>query len=158
MSPADAFDERVAAIREFNRYYISRMGFLNRSWASVISLTEARVLHEIYIRPSTTATEIGRLIAMDAGHLSRMLRKFETQGYITRKKPAGDGRQRLLAIAPKGRRAYDEWSTMARENVARVIRDLDEDQQSQVVDAMRCIKELIGKTVPIDNIGEPADA
>lgn len=139
----DMLAERIAAIRDFNRFYVPRMGFLNRKWTNMMSLTEARVIHEIYIRPSITASDIVRLIAIDGGYLSRVLRKFERTGYITRKKVAYDGRQRQLAITPKGRKAYDVWSKIAQENVESVLRNMDDATQLEMMDALHRVKTLI---------------
>lgn len=143
MPRTSPFNQRVDAVRDFNRYYVPRMGFLNRNWTNMMSLTEARVIHEIYIRPSITATEIIKIIAIDGGYLSRVLRKFESNGYILRKKLPRDGRQRVLSLTPKGRRAYDAWSVIARENVADAIRNLDEEHQIEILHAMQRIRSLI---------------
>lgn len=137
------FDERVDAVRDFNRFYVPRMGFLNRGWTKMMSLTEARVIHEIYIRPTVTACQIIETVDIDGGYLSRVLRKFESNGFITRKKVPYDGRQRLIALTPKGRRAYDAWSLIARENVAHAIRGLSEAEQAEMIAALQRVRDLI---------------
>lgn len=139
----DIILERVATIRDFHRFYVSRMGFLNRQWTNMMSLTEARVIHEIYIRPSITATEIVRLISIDGGYLSRVLRKFETGGFIARKNAVHDKRQRVLTITPKGRKMYDAWSKIAQENVLSVLLRMSDDEQVKMVDALMVIRDLI---------------
>jgi len=53
--------QRVAAVRDFNRFYTSRIGVLNEGYlSSRYSLTEVRVLYELAHRGSTTATELRR--------------------------------------------------------------------------------------------------
>ncbi len=143
MPRSTPFSQRVDAVRDFNRFYVPRMGFLDRGWTNMMSLTEARIIHEIYIRPSITASEIIKIIAIDGGYLSRVLRKFESNGYILRKKIPRDGRQRVLSLTAKGRRAYDAWSVIARENVAHAIRHLDEAHQVEILQAMQRIRALI---------------
>lgn len=135
--------QRVAFIRDFHRFYVSRMGFLDRKWTNMMSLTEARVIHEIYIRPSITATEIVGLIAIDGGYLSRVLAKFEKAGHIQRKSALHDKRQRVLTITPKGRKMYEAWSKIAQENVASVLRLMDDSEQQKMISALTDIRALI---------------
>ncbi len=139
----DILLQRVATIRDFHRFYVSRVGFLDRKWTSMLSLTEARVMHEIYIRQSVTATEIVELIAIDGGYLSRVLAKFATAGYIARKSALHDKRQRVLSITPKGRKTYEAWSKIAQDNVLSVLRLMSDDEQSRMVDALETVRILM---------------
>lgn len=139
----DILLQRVAAIRDFHRFYISRVGFLDRKWTSMLSLTEARVIHEIYTRPSVTATEIVELIAIDGGYLSRVLGKFSTSGYISRKSALHDKRQRVLTITPKGRKTYEAWSKIAQDNVLSVLRLMSDEEQASMVAALETVRALM---------------
>src|ERR1041385_3569658 len=110
--------DRVAAVRRFNRFYTQHLGVLRQGWLdSPFSLTEARVLYEIKARggapprrraqrgsgaAQTTATEIGRELGLDAGYLSRMLRRFDKLGLIRRQTSPDDGRQSFLSLTDKG--------------------------------------------------------
>ena len=70
-------------IRAFNRFYTREIGLLNRSLpATDLSLPEARVLYELAQAPEggRTAAEIGRTLAMDKAHLSRIVARFVTRG------------------------------------------------------------------------------
>ena len=139
----EIISKRITSIRDFHRFYISRVGFLDRKWASLLSLTEARILHEVYIHPATTATEIVSLIAIDGGYLSRLLRKFETAGYLVRKNAVHDKRQRVLSITPKGRKIYEAWSKIAQDNVMSMLHLMSDDEQQRMVDALEHVRELI---------------
>src|SRR5689334_3411417 len=89
--------QRVAAVRRFNRFYTQKLGVLQPAWLdSPFSLTEARVLYEITHRKGATATDIARDLALDAGYLSRILRRFHKSGLIRRQVSAADRRQSFL--------------------------------------------------------------
>src|ERR1700751_4569729 len=92
-------DQRIAAVRGFNRFYTRQIGVLRKTFLdSPYSLGEARVLYEIASGRSSTATAIGRALDLDAGYLSRVLRNFEKRGLIVRKSSPSDARQSHLAL------------------------------------------------------------
>jgi DNA-binding MarR family transcriptional regulator len=77
---------QIAAVRVFNRLYTRiiatlREGLLNSEYF----LSEVRVLYELATRQESTAREIAADLKLDAGYLSRMLRKLECAGLLSRK-------------------------------------------------------------------------
>ena len=75
----------VIALRAFNRFHTRFVGALDASYMdSGLSLVEARVLYEIVQRDGPVASDIQAALGLDAGYASRILRRFQTQGWIRR--------------------------------------------------------------------------
>lgn len=139
-NPAD----NIAAVRRFNRFYTQRLGVLQEAWLdSPFSLTEARVLYELTQRNDATATEIGNALDLDAGYLSRMLRSFEKQGLIARKASPSDGRQSLLSLTAKGRKAFQPLEEKSLKQVGASLEGLSATDQQRLLAAMGTITNLL---------------
>jgi DNA-binding MarR family transcriptional regulator len=79
--PYTIVESQIAAVRAFNRFYTRIIGTLREGLLnSEYSLSEARVLYELANSPESTAREIAVDLELDAGYLSRILRKFESGG------------------------------------------------------------------------------
>src|SRR3984885_13281504 len=137
-------DPRVAAVRRFNRFYTRQIGVLRKTFLdSPYSLAEARVLYEIANGHSTTASEIGRKLDLDAGYLSRTLRTFEKRGLIIRKKSARDARQSHLALSPRGRRAFAPLEERSQRDAEVMLGKLAIADRTRLTGAMRTIETLL---------------
>src|ERR1700689_4091157 len=97
---------RVEAIRCFNRFYTRKIGVLQEGFlGSAFSLTQGRVLYELAHREGPTATAVGAELGLDAGYLSRILRGFKKAGLINAERSSADGRETLLSLTARGRKA-----------------------------------------------------
>ena len=98
-------EERIAAIRRFNRLHTQKIGVLHEGYLrSPYNLAESRVIYELGARRQATASELARDLELDPGYLSRIVRRFDKQGLIARKPSASDRRQTELRLTPDGRR------------------------------------------------------
>jgi DNA-binding MarR family transcriptional regulator/GNAT superfamily N-acetyltransferase len=137
--------QRVAAVRRFNRFYTRNLGVLAHGWLdSPFSLTEARVLYEIKQRDRATASDIARDLGLDAGYLSRILRRFHKSGLIRKDVSPDDGRQSFLSMTARGRKAFGALETRTERQVGALLGRLTAPEQDHLLSAMRAIETLIG--------------
>src|SRR6266567_7616250 len=108
------FEEKIVAIRQFNRLFTRQIGVLREGLLhSPYSLTEARIIFELAQRISLTASDLCRELGLDAGYLSRLIAKLEQQGLIEKVRSETDGRQRILRLTGEREKALWLLSKLA---------------------------------------------
>jgi DNA-binding MarR family transcriptional regulator/GNAT superfamily N-acetyltransferase len=143
--PDASFEARIAAVRRFTRFYTQRIGVLQEGLLqSPFSLAQGRVLYELANRAQPTASELAKDLGLDTGYLSRILRGFERQGLLRRTASKSDGRQNLLAITEKGRKAFAPLNARSREEIGAMLRPLAAGEQESLVAAMGEVERLLG--------------
>jgi len=136
---------RVEAIRRFNRFYTRRIGVLHEGLLdSKFTLTESRLLWELAHRDRLTATELARELELDAGYLSRLLRRFKERGLIKSARAVDDARHQHLSLTATGKRAFAPINTRSQTDVSALLATLSEAQQQQLLAAMTGIEQLLG--------------
>lgn len=133
----------VKAIRQFNRFYTARIGALDPYLGSPMSLTDVRVLYELAHRAQPVASEIGKALGLDAGYLSRILRRFEDAGWLARGPHPDDARQSLLALTEAGHAAFAPLQQKSRDEAAALVQPLGPGERQRLVDAMGAIEALL---------------
>lgn len=142
---ATATDQRATAVRRFNRFYTRQIGVLNEGLLqSPFSLGEARVLYELAQDKGPSASELSADLGLDAGYLSRMLRRFERRGLIAREPSESDGRRSLVALTRKGRAAFATLDARSHDEVREMLSRLAEPDQRHLLEAMRTVERLLG--------------
>ena len=144
-TPAPTPDD-VAAVRRFNRFYTRQLGLLAESMlASPYSLSEARVLYELAHRPDATASDLIRELGLDAGYLSRMLKKFEDHGLIRRAPAEDDARRAVIALTAKGAAEFAPLDRGSQEGVVAMLSGIAPPDRPRLVAATRTIARLLGE-------------
>ena len=137
--------ERIAALRQFNRFYTRRIGVLREGLLDTrFSLAESRLLWELAHTGQTTATELAATLDLDAGYLSRLLRGFKERGLVKARRSASDARQTQLSITAAGRRAFAPLDRRSQAEVAALLGPLSDAQQRELLAAMARIEALLG--------------
>jgi DNA-binding MarR family transcriptional regulator/GNAT superfamily N-acetyltransferase len=142
--PDSELDQRVAAVRRFNRFYTQHIGVLSDGWAkSPFSLTEARVLYELTRRDKLTASDIAGELGLDAGYLSRILRGFRARGLVATETSKSDARQSLLTLTARGRKAFAPLEAFSQSEAAKLLDALAPADQTRLVGSMQAIEALL---------------
>ena len=128
-------------MREFNRFYTSRIGVLDEGYlSSRLSLTEVRVLYELAHRGSATASELGRDLGIDAGYLSRILRGFARRGVLVRTTAKDDARKSILRLTARGKATVAPLEARARDQIGMMLDSVPAAEQERLVASMRAIE------------------
>ena len=136
-------DDTVIALRAFARFYTRFAGVLDAHYMeSDLSLTEARLLYEIANRPGPLAAELQAELGLDAGYVSRILRRFEGKGWIERGRGA-DARRRPIAITAAGRACFAAIDARTRAQVAERVEGLSEGERETLVAALGVVTGLL---------------
>jgi DNA-binding MarR family transcriptional regulator/ribosomal protein S18 acetylase RimI-like enzyme len=137
-------DEAVAALRAFTRFYTRSVGALGAHYLdSDLSLTEARLLYEIANKEAPLAAALQAELGLDAGYVSRILRRFEARGWIARGR-GEDARRRPISLTKAGRAAFDALDARTRADVAGRIAALGAADRETLVAALGAVTGLLG--------------
>jgi len=144
VSAAD-FEDRIAAVRRFNRFYARRLGVLREGLLHTpCSPTESRIIDEIANRDQVIAADLAKELGLDPGYLSRTLDRLERKGLIRKVQSSSDGRQRLLRLTTEGEAAAVLLDRRFREEIGEMMGNLSEQDQNRLIRAMDTIEQLLG--------------
>jgi len=136
----------VNKIREFNRFYTSIIGATNNHiLESPYSLSEVRVMFEIFNCPNITAREIKEIVQVDEGYLSRLIAKLAKQNIVTRVKSEKDSRASTLTLSKKGKEIFLKLNKRSSDVVSEIIQHLDKTEQKELILLFSKIKMLLTK-------------
>jgi DNA-binding MarR family transcriptional regulator/ribosomal protein S18 acetylase RimI-like enzyme len=142
-------DQKIIALRRFARFFGQRLGALEAAPAgSSYSATEVRVLHELAQYEHRTVTALSRSLGLDAGYLSRVLRRLETTGIVARSADSADSRQQPMSLTDAGRAEVATVESITTARYAALVRMLPSHVHAPILDAMERIENAFGMDVP----------
>ena len=157
-----ALEQRIAAVRRFGRFYTRQLGLLEDSLLdSGHSLSEARVLWELAHAADEgtplTASRLAVELGLDAGYLSRLLKRLRELDLVGVQRTAADARAQQLSLTPQGRRAFAPMDAASRQQVGLWLEALSEAEQSRLVAAMQTVESLLmgGERAAVVALREP---
>jgi DNA-binding MarR family transcriptional regulator/GNAT superfamily N-acetyltransferase len=140
----------VKAVRAFNRFYTQRIGVLKRYLGTDFTLTEVRVLYELAHRPPLAARDLVRELELDAGYLSRILRRFEQAGWLARESAPHDGRQTLLRLTEAGYAAFAPLQQKSRDEATALLAAVPAPVRPRLIDALQTVHRLLAPAAPAE--------
>jgi DNA-binding MarR family transcriptional regulator len=95
-----------------------------------IGVTEWRVVAVLGRYPQLSAGEVAARTAMDKVAVSRAVARLLERGIVERDTHGDDRRRSVLALAPAGRRVYDQIAPLALDLERRLLSRLDDDERA----------------------------
>jgi DNA-binding MarR family transcriptional regulator/GNAT superfamily N-acetyltransferase len=139
----------VERVRKFNRFYTREIGVLRENFLGAgLTLGEVRVLYEIAHGAGITAKEIAETLHMDAGYLSRLLRKLQQRKLVSRTRSKEDSRQALLRLTERGKQQFALQNRRQNQEVQKMIERVPADARKPMIDAMQTIARALGEEPP----------
>lgn len=137
-------DDIVLKIRNFNRFYLSVMNFYENNYLnSDYSMTESRVLYELYGEEGCTADDITKKLHLDKGYLSRIIKRFEKGELLKRQKSELDGRSYRIHLTERGRSITEELIERSNQGIRRLTEHLSKEECRQLGGAMDTIERIL---------------
>jgi DNA-binding MarR family transcriptional regulator/GNAT superfamily N-acetyltransferase len=144
MQDTSAAPDRVARVRDFNRFYTRRIGVLGESLLDTgFTLAESRLLWELAHRDTSTGSELSRELELDAGYLSRIVGRFKERGLIKATRSQDDGRQMHLSLTAAGRRAFAPLDTRTQAQITALLGRLSDAEQQKLLASMTQLRRLL---------------
>lgn len=138
-----ADSEAIATVRDFNRFFTQFVGALNAEFLGTdMTLTEARVLFEVAQGHASNASELEAALDLDAGYLSRILKRFEGRGWIERTS-SGVSRRQTIALSKNGRSAFRTMDVRQSRKVSTILDGLTQYQQNDLTAALSVARVLL---------------
>jgi DNA-binding MarR family transcriptional regulator/GNAT superfamily N-acetyltransferase len=133
---------QVTQVRAFNRFYTNVIGVLHDMYLDTpYTLTESRLLYEIAKHGTVEVSWLRQALDIDAGYLSRVLSRFESDGLVTRHRSAADARRQEIRATDAGRGAVTELDERAAVQIGALLGGVD---RGRLLDAMRVITDVLG--------------
>jgi DNA-binding MarR family transcriptional regulator/GNAT superfamily N-acetyltransferase len=137
----------TSRFRRFNRMYTRYIGTLDEGFLnSEFSLAEGRILYELANRTQPAASEIAEALGLDPGYMSRVLRKFEQRGLLSRKSSQQDGRLATLKLTARGMAAFRKLNASSDEQAEKILAGLAPESRKELLRSMQSIEKILTRS------------
>jgi DNA-binding MarR family transcriptional regulator/GNAT superfamily N-acetyltransferase len=135
----------IEALRSFNRFYTRVLGLFHpRILGGGQTLVEARVLFEVRREPGLSSADLGRMLDLDRGHLSRVVNRLVRQGLV-RKPERHAGRRGIpLTLTDEGARVIESLEARSSAQAAELLAPLDAAGRGRLARALAEVRSLLG--------------
>ncbi len=134
----------ISDIRSFNRFYTNVLGLLDRHILnSDFSLTEVRLLYEISRTVPCSVNILSNRLQIDRSYMSRMIKRFERDGLITKTLNKSDNRMSFIELTQQSKHLLIELDARSNEQIEELIAALSDEQKIQILKSMNVIKKYL---------------
>src|SRR5271167_1533626 len=138
--------KQVSAIRAFNRLYTARLGLLQkRHLNGEFSLTESRILYEIWANPGLTAATLRGTLRLDRGYISRLLASLIKQKLVRHLVSRLDSREKPLTLTSAGEKTVAELNRRSAAQIQDLLDELRADERESLVNSLDRARSLLAK-------------
>lgn len=143
----------IEKIRHFNRFYTQILGLLNNKLLkSDFSLSEARILFELDQASNLVSSDLSRQLHLDPAYLSRILKRFEKQGLLHKKKSSKDTRKHKLLLTSHGKTEISKLQDMSNSQITSSLANATREEYEQLIKAMATIEKIFTEKKPHSKI------
>ncbi|MEY4761235.1 MAG: hypothetical protein RLZZ200_1091 [Pseudomonadota bacterium] len=118
-----------------SRLYFERFG---------IGIGEWRVLASVFSLGQASSVEVVNLISMDAGAVSRSMRRLEQSGYVTPVEGRFSGRTKPYTLTAAGKALYAQIQRVALQREKDLLSGLTEAERRTLVELMGKVLDRLG--------------
>jgi DNA-binding MarR family transcriptional regulator/GNAT superfamily N-acetyltransferase len=137
-------EDRVAAVRTFNRFYTKVIGLLDEGLLDTpYSLTEARVMFELGQQEAIEVAELRRRLGLDGGYLSRVLQRLQGAELLTKERSNSDARRQRVRLTKEGRREFRNLDRRSQTEIRKILDRAGDGEQRRLVSAMTSIQGVL---------------
>lgn len=149
MTTIGSHTDHVADVRAFNRFYTNAIGLLGEGLLdSPYSLTQARVIFELAQSEEMELRELRRVLDIDAGYLTRILARLETEELVTKRRSQEDGRRQVINLTRKGRATFRMLDRRSSKEIGSLLDPLGADKRHRLLAAMGAIQWILEGSSP----------
>lgn len=133
----------IETVKQFDGFYAQLSNTLQQPIPDHhLSSTELQVLQAIAGQENCRSSTLIQQLRIDPGYLSRMLKSFESEQLVSRRKVPNDARTQYIQLTSKGKKlitlAVDHFNTQ----VSNLLKPVPEGQHDHLVRAMKTIQDV----------------
>ena len=137
-------DSQIASVRDFTRFYTSRMGVLKEGLLdSDLPLPLARIVYELAQTDGQSGRTLSSALSLDPAYVSRLLKRLESRGLIDRRPSPDDGREKLHSLTRAGRSTFADLDRRSQAEVAEMLSALSGAERADLLSSMARVRELL---------------
>ena len=134
----------AASFRDFGRLFVRRTGLLSRTpYDPELNLLESRIVFELAKAGRLRSKDLADLLRADKGYLSRVMASLRRRGAVEVLAPREDGRERWLALAPRGRKLFFRIDRASEGRARGLLQALGRPKAAALIDHLRAATLLL---------------